>query len=266
MADATMKKGGFRAFFGKRSNDDSNLRKKLSKKALQGQASGAEKLGGQFVANPNRSDSGSFTSQSIHSTNEEFGLPTYNDVTASKSHGYRDSPYAAAQSLGHARSYPQQVPHLEEYRRNSEGQQQYAAPLYRAHTSRSASVPHFGDAMTLEKSEHAAMAKASSTKLTKANKKPRLDDILDKDTGERKDLTDMMHAFTFNEELDTIEEKHYDMSLDYDPDKPDGTTMLSGVSPEVWLRVSDFLTPLDVANLSSTCRTLSKRALCTNCM
>jgi len=259
MADATPKKGGLRAFFGKRSNDDSNSRKKLSKKALQGQASGAEKLGGQFVANPNRQDSGSFTSQSIHSTNEEAGLPTFDDATAFKPHGYRDSPYAATQSSGHAPTYPQQATQLEEYRRNSEGQQQYAGPLYNTYSQRSASVPQFGDELLPEKSQQGTMAKAPPSKLTKTNKKPRPDDILDKDTGERKDLTDMMHAFTFNEALDTIDEKHYDESLGYDTDKPDGTTMLSGVSPEVWLRVSDFLTPLDVANLASTCRTMYTR-------
>lgn len=260
MADATPKKGGFRALFGKRSNDDPNSRKKLSKKGSQSQARAAEKFGGGIVANPQRQDSGSFTSQSIDLTNEEAGLPTYSDATALSPHGYRDSPYAAINSTaGHTRTYLQLDPHSAEYRRNSEGQQQYALPLYAGQSSRSASIPQLHDVSFQGKPQQAALAKAPPAKLSKAHRMPKPDEILDKDTGERKDLTEMMHAFTFNEELDTIEEKTYEVSLDYDISKPDGTAMLSGVSPEVWLRVADFLTPLDVANLASTCRTMHYR-------
>lgn len=257
MADATPKKGGFRALFGKRSTDDSSTRKKLSKKGSQSQAREAEKLGGGIVANPQRQDSGSFTSQSI---NEDIDPLSYNDAIASTLDGYRDSPYAAADmTTHHDRAYLQPGLHLDEYRRNSEGQQQYAAPLYHMQSSRSASIPQFQENPYQGNHQQSTSAKPPPAKLSKAHRMPKPDEILDKDTGERKDLTDMMHAFTFNEELDSIEEKTYEASLEYDPSKRDGTAMLSGVSPEVWLRVADFLTPLDVANLASTCRTMYTR-------
>lgn len=97
--------------------------------------------------------------------------------------------------------------------------------------------------------------------MSKAHRAPiRKDDILDKDTGERKDLTDMMHAFTYNEALDSVdEERHHVEEVYYDPDKPDGTAMLGAVSPEIWLHVAEYLTPLEVARLSSTCRTIFVR-------
>ncbi|KAF2029226.1 hypothetical protein EK21DRAFT_101296 [Setomelanomma holmii] len=260
MADTTAKKGGFRAFFGKRTNADANGRRKLSKKGSQNEASGAEKLGTEIVANPRRQDSGSFTSQSIDLTSDDLGLPSYDDATALSQRVHRDSPYAAASALvEHNHGYAQAIPPVAEYRRNSEGQQQYAAPLYKTHSARSASMSQVNSKSFQEKSQTLQAGKAPPAKLSKAHRMPKTDEILDKDTGERKDLTDMMHAFTFNEELDIIDEKVDEGSLDYDPSKPDGTDMLGGVSPEVWLRVADFLTPLDVANLSSTCRTMYAR-------
>lgn len=87
----------------------------------------------------------------------------------------------------------------------------------------------------------------------------RVDDILDKDTGERKDLTEMMHAFTFVEGMDTLDEEEVQESPTYDPSLPDGTATLGSASPEVWLRIADYLTSLDVANLASTCRTMYAR-------
>jgi hypothetical protein len=258
MADAASKKGGFRALFGKRPNEDSNPRKKLSKKGSQSQGGDGDRPGAGFVANPQRQDS--VSSQSIHSATRESGLPTYSDATGLTPHDYRDSPYAAINSTtGHIRRHPQPSMYMEEYRRNSEGQQQYALPLYQTQGHRSASIPQFRDDTTQENSRRVASAKAPQAKLSKANRKPKPDEILDKDTGERKDLTDMMHAFTYNDELDTVGEKNYEVSLHYDPDRADGTAMLSGVSPEVWLRVADFLTPLDVCQLSSTCRTMYTR-------
>jgi hypothetical protein len=68
-----------------------------------------------------------------------------------------------------------------------------------------------------------------------------------------------MHAFTYIDGVDTIEEERDDQSLLYDPTKPDGMAVIGSASPEVWLRVADFLSPLDVANLSSTCRTMYAR-------
>jgi hypothetical protein len=260
LAEMEPKKSGFRALFGKRTDTEPGSRKKLSKRGSQSTASGAEKLGGNIVADPQRQDSGSCASQSIDLSREEIGLHGYDDATALAPHGYRDSPYAAVGSISRQPyAYPESSSQSSEYRRNSEGRHQYAMPLYRAENSRSASIPQFQDSNPYVNPRQIPPVKGPPAKLSKAHRMPKTDDILDKDTGERKDLTDMMHAFTFNEALDVIDEKMIDEGLDYDPTKPDGMVMLGGVSPEVWLRVADFLTPLDVANLSSTCRTMYSR-------
>ncbi|CAO2651798.1 Nn.00g000810.m01.CDS01 [Neocucurbitaria sp. VM-36] len=259
MADLEPKKSGFRAMFGMRSSKEPGSRKKLSKK---GSASGpsVQRFDSSIVANPQRQDSGSFTSQSIDLSTAEALLPTYEDVTGLTSRNFRDSPYAATRPTAVNNHAYLQPPQLAEYRRNSEGQEQYAAPLYKSQSSRSASTPHFPDVLMDPTIQPVLVTKAQPAKLSKAHRAPtRVDDILDKDTGERKDLTDMMHAFTFNEELDIIDEKFDSVSLDYDPSKPDGTAILGSASPEIWLRIADFLSPLDVANLSSTCRTMSTR-------
>jgi hypothetical protein len=255
MTEATPKRGGFRAFFGSRSNDP-GPRKKLSKKTAQSEASQGASYGEEIVANPRRQDSGSF----IEDANEAGSPPAYEDIAALSPHNYRDSPYAAlTSSVNYTQAYAQTSSNVAEYRRNSEGQQQYAMPLYRAQSSRSNSIPQFDTGHAQEQGKGAVIKRPPPTKLSKAHRMPKPDEILDKDTGERKDLTDMMHAFTFNEEMDTIDEKVYEESLDYDPSRRDGTAMLSGVSPEVWLTVATFLTPLDVCNLSSTCRTMYMR-------
>lgn len=251
MADATPKKSGLRALFGRRAKEDQPPRKKLSKRESRSEASGNEKL--IHVDDPRRQDSGSFTSQSIEFNNEDLGQLPDSAYSTSNTHNYRDSPYAA---LTHERYSAQHAQFMEEYRRNSEGLDQYAAPLYQMVPSRSASIPvddsaHLG--------QYHSAAKATPSKLTKPRRIVKVDDVLDKDTGERKDLTDMMHAFTFNEALDSIEEATLDDAPIYDPSKPDGTSMLSGISPEIWLHVADLLTPLEVANLSSTCRTMYTR-------
>ena len=257
MAGVESKKGGFRAMFGKRSNTEPVPRKKLSKKGSAG-GPGIQGLGSPIVANPVRQDSGSCTSQSIDLSLEETLIPTYEDVTSLTSRGFRDDPYAAASSVTTHNLQP--IPQLAEYRRNSEGKQQYAAPLYKPHGVRSTSTPQLQNVRMDGTAEQVSVAKAPPSKLSKTHRAPtRVDDILDKDTGERKDLTDMMHAFTFSEELDVIDEKFDSISLDYDPSKPDGTAILGSASPEIWLHIADLLSPLDVANLSSTCRTLNTR-------
>lgn len=207
-----------------------------------------------------RQDSGSFTDERNGSTVTEFGLPAYDDVVGVAPHALRDNPYTAINALTDANNARLFVDlQAADYRRNSEGQPQYAAPLYQSQSSRSASLPQ----VQKEKSHPYSPPKAQPSKLSKAHRAPpapaRADDVLDKDTGERKDLTEMMHAFTYIDGVDTIEEERDDTSLLYDPSQPDGTAMLSSVSPEVWLRISDFLSPLDVANLSSTCRTMYTR-------
>ncbi|KAJ4376107.1 hypothetical protein N0V83_001388 [Neocucurbitaria cava] len=259
MADLEPKKSGFRAMFGMRPSKQPGTRKKLSKKG-SASSPAVPTLGSSIVANPQRQDSGSFTSQSIDLDTTEALLPTYEDISGFVPRNFRDSPYAAADPVALNNHTYLQPPQPAEYRRNSEGEEQYAAPLYKPQSSRSASTPNFPDVLANPTVQPGLVAKAPPAKLSKAHRAtPRADDILDKDTGERKDLTDMMHAFTFNEELDIIDEKFDEVSLIYDPSKPDGTAILGSASPEIWLRVADFLSPLDVANLSSTCRTMSTR-------
>jgi hypothetical protein len=259
MADVAPKKSGFRALFAKRTNTDPGSLKRLSKKESQDKTSASGKFGLEIVANPLRQDSGSFTNQSIDLP-EEIGLPTYGNATTSASYGYRDSPYDAVNLVARTHPAPSHPsPQLAEFRRNSEAPQRDAGPSYRPHTARSVSVPQFTDESNRTTTDRLLRSKGPPAKLSKVHRMPKPDDILDKDTGERKDLTDMMHAFTFNEALDTVEEKVYEEFLGYDHSKPDGTAMLGNASPEVWLRVADFLTPLDVANLASTCRTMYTR-------
>lgn len=82
---------------------------------------------------------------------------------------------------------------------------------------------------------------------------------LDKDTGERKDLTEMMHAFGFSETADDEEEFVHVDEWEYDASQPDGATLLSRLYPELWDLINDYLTPLDVANVASTCRAMHSR-------
>lgn len=260
MVDATPKKSGFRAMFGMRPSTpkEPGTRKKLSKKSsrtdmLMNPASGN-------LMDPRRQDSGSFSSQhSGERAEERATLPTYEDVTGYAPQVFRDDPYTAIRSGSSA--IPVYMQSDAEYRRNSEGLQQFAAPLYQATTSNSARTGSLPQIYHERTERIQSSSKAPPSKLSKAHRAPiRKDDILDKDTGERKDLTDMMHAFTYNEALDSVdEERHHVEEVYYDPDKPDGTAMLGAVSPEIWLHVAEYLTPLEVARLSSTCRTMFVR-------
>jgi hypothetical protein len=264
MVDATPKKSGLRAMFGMRPSTpkESGARKKLSKKSSRMEL--AAKPGGDDAADRRRQDSGSFSSQhSGERARQHATLPTYEDATGYAPHVFRDDPYTAL------RSDPSAVPvYMQsdaEYRRNSEGLQQFAAPLYHTTTASSArtgSLPqiyHPG----IDNRYQQSSSRPLPSKLSKAHRAPaavRQDDVLDKDTGERKDLTDMMHAFTYNDALDSVDEvSHAPEEVYYDPDKPDGTAMLGAVSPEIWLHVAEYLSAIDVAHLSSTCRTMFTR-------
>ena len=262
MAEQETKKGGFRAMFGMKSGKEAKpqgARKKLSKKGSRSDMLG--KLDSTAnVGRTARQDSGSFTDERNGSTVTQFGLPAYDDVIGVAPHALRDNPYTAINALTDTSNTHLFVDlQAADYRRNSEGQPQYAAPLYHPQSSRSGSLPQIRS----ENMHPYSPPKAQPSKLSKAHRAPsapaRADDILDKDTGERKDLTEMMHAFTYIDGVDTIEEEKDDESLLYDPSRPDGTAMLASASPEVWLRIADFLSPLDVANLSSTCRTMYAR-------
>lgn len=101
--------------------------------------------------------------------------------------------------------------------------------------------------------------KKSSRKLEKAAHQIPQPMELDKDTGERKDLTEMMHAFGFTENSDDTDDVVRVEQWEYDPTLPDGATLLSKFYQELWGLISDYLSPLDVANLSSTCRAMHNR-------
>ncbi|KZM18504.1 uncharacterized protein EKO05_0007667 [Ascochyta rabiei] len=263
MADATPKRSGLRAMFGMRPStpNEPGARKKLSKKSSRMDVS--TNIGRDIAADRRRQDSGSFSSQhNGERAREHATLPTYEDATGLASYTFRDDPYAAAGSGPSA--VPIQFQLDAEYRRNSEGLQQYAAPLYQTTTASSArtgSLPQIYHERPENRRVQQLASKPQPSKLSKAHRAPvRQDDILDKDTGERKDLTDMMHAFTYSEARDSIDEvKHRVEEVFYDPTKPDGTAMLGGVSPEIWLHVAVYLSALDVAHLSSTCRTMFAR-------
>ncbi|KAF9692700.1 hypothetical protein EKO04_009024 [Ascochyta lentis] len=263
MADATPKKSGLRAMFGMRPSTpkEPGTRKKLSKKSSRMDMS--SNVGTDIAADRRRQDSGSFSSQQNgDQARQHATLPTYEDATGLASYAFRDDPYTLV------RSAPSAVPvylHSDaEYRRNSEGLQQFVAPLYQTNTASSArtgSLPQIYHERPENRRVQQLGSKPQPSKLSKAHRAPvRQDDILDKDTGERKDLTDMMHAFTYSESRDSIDDvQHHAEEVFYDPTKPDGTAMLGAVSPEVWLHVAEYLSPLDVAHLSSTCRTMFAR-------
>jgi hypothetical protein len=262
MAEREPKKSGIRAMFRVRSSKEPKelgTRKRLSKKGSRSDMLG--KLDLTARSNADRQDSGSFSSERNGASGDDVTLPTYEDVTGIAPHALRDNPYAAVDALTDTNNaYLHPGLQSADYRRNSEGRPQYAAPLYQSQSSRSVSIPHFQE----EKPLPYTPSNPQPSKLSKAHRAPsaptlRADDILDKDTGERKDLTDMMHAFTYIDGVDNIEEEKDDISILYDPTRPDGTATLGSVSPEVWLHIADFLSPLDVANLSSTCRTMYAR-------
>jgi len=83
--------------------------------------------------------------------------------------------------------------------------------------------------------------------------------VLDKDTGEQKDLTDMMHAFSYTQQDESHEEIFTLEVWEYDPSKPDGASFLARLYPEIWGLVADHLCALDIANLASTCRIMYNR-------
>ncbi|KAF2636019.1 hypothetical protein P280DRAFT_473424 [Massarina eburnea CBS 473.64] len=113
-----------------------------------------------------------------------------------------------------------------------------------------------------QRNDSVPSTKAAPRKLSKLPHQipqQRHEDVIDKDTGERKDLTEMMHAFSYQDDVDEVDEIETIVTTDYDPFLPDGATLLARASPELWLLISDYLSPLDVANLASTCRMMTYR-------
>ncbi|KAG8622848.1 hypothetical protein KVT40_009359 [Elsinoe batatas] len=79
---------------------------------------------------------------------------------------------------------------------------------------------------------------------------------IDKDTGERKDLTEMMHALHFDETLEDVVEEVKEETPEIDPTRPRGEEILVKPSAEIWDRITDFLQPREAANLALTCKTV----------
>jgi hypothetical protein len=80
-------------------------------------------------------------------------------------------------------------------------------------------------------------------------------DVIDKDTGERKDITDMLHAFSYAESAEHSDESVEPDAFEYDPFRPDGARLLSRLPIDIWALIADHLSPLDIAHLTMTSRT-----------
>ena len=261
MADTTGSgKRGFRGIFGMRSNgngkNDPASRKKLSKKTTGAGLESPKNIDGIVGANAMRQDSGSFIAEEnawrrrdtaptlIVRDDAQLGLDMFKGNVPSGN-------VIDQHNVENRVQYP---------RYQGDQHQAFNLPFHTMSNPRSASEPFVQTAYMESKSLPSLPAKPAPTKLQKANRgQPLVEEILDKDTGERKDLTDMMHAFTYNVNMESEDEKSANSSMTFDASRPDGTAILGRASPEIWLLIADLLSPLDVANLSSTCRTLSTR-------
>ncbi len=256
MADTTGSgKRGFRGLFSRRPSEsvktDSGSRRKLSKKSVGSEFELADPVAGFMGTKASRQDSGSFLGD------DDAGKRR---GTAPALH-MRDDPYSLMNVPTGSSLKKQPIEYGNQYARNEGYQQQnFSIPFHTMSNPRSASVPYVHAGRTEQLQHQYSAPVKSPTKLQKADRRPtKVDEILDKDTGERKDLTDMMHAFSYNIAMESEDEKSDHSSMTFDPSKPDGTATLGRASPEIWLLIADYLSPLEVANLSSTCRTMSTR-------
>jgi hypothetical protein len=92
-------------------------------------------------------------------------------------------------------------------------------------------------------------------KLSKAPQNGPKSEAIDKDTGERKDLTDMLHAFSYTDTSEHVEKPASAAAFEYDISRPDGSILLSRLPVDIWALVADFLSPLDIAHLTMTSKT-----------
>ena len=69
---------------------------------------------------------------------------------------------------------------------------------------------------------------------------------IDKQTGERKDHTLMLHSLVHSESFDEADEVHRE-SLDT---RPPGDDMIASVPQDIWMLIADYLTPAETANLA----------------
>lgn len=80
-------------------------------------------------------------------------------------------------------------------------------------------------------------------------------EIIDRNTGERKDITDMMHAMGFDDTPQVIMDYRISEEVEIDPERPRGEPMLTKLSAELWVHITDYLLPREAANLAMTCKT-----------
>jgi len=78
------------------------------------------------------------------------------------------------------------------------------------------------------------------------------------DTGERKDLTDMLHALQYDDnDMTGLTKTTIDRGDGIDASRPRGESSLSQLPREVWdVIIDNHLSPLDAANLGMTCKTM----------
>lgn len=82
--------------------------------------------------------------------------------------------------------------------------------------------------------------------------------IIDKDTGERKDVTDLLHSLTFDDSVHHVDSEKR-LSLNFDSSRPSGAALLASLSAELWTHIARFLDPDDAANLALSSRILLGR-------
>ena len=98
-------------------------------------------------------------------------------------------------------------------------------------------------------------------KLSKTPQSVPKSETLDKDTGERKDLTDMLHAFSYTDAAEPVVKSAEPAAFEYDISRPDGSALLSRLPVDIWALVADYLSPLDVAHLTMTSKTTYHRMI-----
>lgn len=97
-------------------------------------------------------------------------------------------------------------------------------------------------------------------RLTKPNPIPRTlqQDLLDKDTGERRDVTDLLHSLHFDETKHEVFETLLDDN-GLDPTRPVGNGLMGRLDGKLWAMIALQLEPDETAALAITCRTLLSR-------
>ncbi|GAB7342196.1 hypothetical protein MBLNU457_g0446t1 [Dothideomycetes sp. NU457] len=273
MTEAAPAKKGFRARLGLGSSKSPSPRKKLMKK-------GARDAYDTYYDERRNTSTDADRQGSYNSdlSQHEEDLNYYQVTGSSAPHTFRENPYSAIQSSSNA--YPPRVPPQHEYAHNFSRQRQYPGVYYDSDAASFTSatntlVPSIAESQTTlyappnrrmnssqttlrgYPSQRPPPANRPASNLSRAHELHR--SLIDKDTGERKDLTEMMHAFTYEEHPNASTEEFMPKAPEYDPSKPDGTATLASASPEIWQRISKSLSPADTANLSITCRTMYHR-------